>query len=183
MKRLIVSAPSDITLDALTPEQQAALQSVIAQWVQPMPGTIEHDGTILETRPLDYQGAGCSGQNAHTAHISYFGGLEDDTLRSKDTRTDAQKDATVWLIRKLAEDHPELDHKRDVVGHNMFAAKDCPCFNVNDWVDAVIREDEQGGVDPEPGMPEIENLIQYVRDLESRIAKLEAHNTSWGPGE
>jgi hypothetical protein len=47
MKRLIVSAPSDITLDALTPEQQAALQSVIAQWVQPMPGTIEHNGTIL----------------------------------------------------------------------------------------------------------------------------------------
>jgi hypothetical protein len=43
MKRIIVSAPSSITLDQLTAEQQLGLESVLAQFVMPMPGTIPHD--------------------------------------------------------------------------------------------------------------------------------------------
>lgn len=140
---------------------------------------IQHDGTILETRPRTYEGAGCSGQNDNTIHISYFGGLEDGTGRSKDTRTDAQIDSTVWLIKWLADQYEELDDKRDIVGHNQFAAKDCPCFDVPSWVDQIIRDSEQGGGNPEPGLPEIENLIQYIMDLEARIARLEDHNNAW----
>jgi len=47
MKRLIVSAPESVTIESLTPEQQVALESVIAQWVQPMPGTIPFNGRVL----------------------------------------------------------------------------------------------------------------------------------------
>lgn len=140
---------------------------------------IQHDGTILETRPDEYEGAGCSGQNDHTIHIAYFGGLEDDTMRSKDTRTQAQEDATAWLIRFLADKHSDLDHKADIVGHRDFAAKDCPCYDVAGWVGDVVNEEEQGGTDPEPDMPPITNLIQYIRDLEARIAALEDHNNAW----
>lgn len=44
MKRIIVSAPSSITLDQLTSEQRLGLESVLAQFVMPMPGTIPHGG-------------------------------------------------------------------------------------------------------------------------------------------
>lgn len=44
MKRIIVSAPTSITLDQLTTEQQLGLEAVLAQFVMPMPGTIPHGG-------------------------------------------------------------------------------------------------------------------------------------------
>lgn len=42
MKRLILTSPTGLTLDQLTPEQQAAIQSVFAQYILPMPGTISY---------------------------------------------------------------------------------------------------------------------------------------------
>lgn len=134
-------------------------------------------GTIQECRDITKQGAGCSGQNHDTIHITYAGGLEAGTGRSKDTRTQAQIDSTIWLIKKLAEKYDDLDDRRDIVGHNQFAAKDCPCFNVPAWVDDVI-EGQEGGGNPEPGMPEVENLVQYIKDLESRITDLETWRRS-----
>ena len=47
MKRLIVSAPSNITFDDLTAEQKLGLEAVMANYVQPMPGTKPHDGKII----------------------------------------------------------------------------------------------------------------------------------------
>ena len=44
MKRIIVAAPAGITLEQLTTEQQLGLESVMAQFVMPMPGTKEHEG-------------------------------------------------------------------------------------------------------------------------------------------
>lgn len=42
MKRLILTSPTGLTLDQLTPEQQSAIQSVFAQYILPMPGTISY---------------------------------------------------------------------------------------------------------------------------------------------
>jgi len=42
MKRLILTSPTGLTLDQLTPEQQAGIQSVFAQYILPMPGTISY---------------------------------------------------------------------------------------------------------------------------------------------
>lgn len=47
MKRLIIKAPQDITLEALTVEQQTAIRSVFSQWTMPMPGTKPNTGYIL----------------------------------------------------------------------------------------------------------------------------------------
>jgi len=52
MKRLILTCPTGLTLDQLTQEQQAAIQSVFAQFSLPMPGTISFgDSTYTITRP------------------------------------------------------------------------------------------------------------------------------------
>ena len=42
MKRLILTSPTGLTLDQLTPEQQAGISSVFAQYIMPMPGTISY---------------------------------------------------------------------------------------------------------------------------------------------
>jgi len=52
MKRLILTSPTGLTLDQLTPEQQAAIQSVFAQYILPMPGTISYGtDTYTITKP------------------------------------------------------------------------------------------------------------------------------------
>lgn len=47
MKRVIIKAPENITLESLTEEQQLAISAVFAQWAMPMPGTQSSDGYIL----------------------------------------------------------------------------------------------------------------------------------------
>ena len=47
MKRLILTSPTGLTLDQLTHEQQAAIQSVFGQFTLPMPGTIEYNGLVI----------------------------------------------------------------------------------------------------------------------------------------
>ena len=42
MKRLILTSPTGLTFDQLTPEQQAGISSVFAQYILPMPGTISY---------------------------------------------------------------------------------------------------------------------------------------------
>ena len=42
MKRLILTSPTGLTFDQLTPEQQAGIDSVFAQYIMPMPGTISY---------------------------------------------------------------------------------------------------------------------------------------------
>jgi hypothetical protein len=59
MKRLILTSPTGLTFDQLTPEQQAGISSVFAQYIMPMPGTISYgtetytittpDTDVLET--------------------------------------------------------------------------------------------------------------------------------------
>jgi hypothetical protein len=47
MKRAILKIPEGLELSQLTEEQQAAIASVFAQFVMPMPGTIPYEGHII----------------------------------------------------------------------------------------------------------------------------------------
>jgi len=47
VKRVIFTAPEVLEFDALSEPQQAAINSVVAQWVLPMPGSNTHDGQKL----------------------------------------------------------------------------------------------------------------------------------------
>lgn len=83
------------------------------------------DGTIQPGRPESEIGAHTVGQNSNSIGICYIGGLDADG-KAKDTRTDQQKEALHNLVSDLLKKYPGST----VHGHNEFANKACPCFNV-----------------------------------------------------
>ena len=83
------------------------------------------DGSVHAGRPITESGAHCQGHNAHSIGICYVGGL-DSLGQPKDTRTPKQKEALKALVRQLKNDYPHAA----IHGHNEFAPKACPCFDV-----------------------------------------------------
>lgn len=83
------------------------------------------DGTLEKGREEGTVGAHTVGHNSKSIGICYIGGL-DKNGKAKDTRTDKQK-ATLWkLLITLIKKYP----KATIHGHNEFANKACPCFDV-----------------------------------------------------
>lgn len=88
---------------------------------------IYRDGSIHVGRSKSEIGAHCTGQNTISIGICYIGGLSLDS-KPKDTRTPQQKDSLLALIEQLQEEFPGVS----IHGHNEFANKACPCFQVPD---------------------------------------------------
>jgi N-acetylmuramoyl-L-alanine amidase len=88
---------------------------------------IRLDGTIEQGRPIEQIGAHCQGHNRNSIGICYIGGLS-QKRQPKDTRTIAQRQAMKQLIQELQEQFPEAT----LHGHREFAAKACPCFDIED---------------------------------------------------
>jgi N-acetylmuramoyl-L-alanine amidase len=90
---------------------------------------IHIDGTIEEGRPINKQGAHCSGQNRDSIGICYVGGMSKDMKKAKDTRTQAQKDSLIKLMHELI-----YKYNKDMTihGHNEYANKSCPSFIVKE---------------------------------------------------
>lgn len=88
---------------------------------------IYRDGSIHPGRPVAREGAHCLGHNADSIGICYIGGV-DAAGKPKDTRTLPQKKALTLLVSDLCRQYniPRIN----VYGHNEFAAKSCPCFDV-----------------------------------------------------
>ena len=86
------------------------------------------DGEVETGRPLFYQGAHVgrpTNYNDMSIGVCYVGGL-DAHGRFADTRTEAQKDSLMSLLRKLKKKFPQAR----IVGHNYLnAGKACPCFD------------------------------------------------------
>ena len=87
---------------------------------------IYRDGSVHAGRPLEKAGAHCLNHNSYSIGVCYIGGLAADGKTPKDTRTAAQKSALAKLIAELRGRFP----RATVHGHNEFAAKACPCFDV-----------------------------------------------------
>ena len=123
---------------AATPEGKDYTVEQIRQWhTTPKPKgngwrdigyhfVIYRDGSIHNGRPLSQIGAHCSGHNANSIGICYIGGCAKDGKTPKDTRTEAQRAALIQLVSELKASYPSAT----VHGHNEFAAKACPSFNV-----------------------------------------------------
>ena len=92
------------------------------------------DGSVHEGRPLEQVGAHTSGHNKDSIGIVYVGGC-DAKMKAKDTLNEAQEVAMVNLIKALREEHGELS----LHGHNEFAAKACPSFDVQKKFDWLIK--------------------------------------------
>lgn len=86
------------------------------------------DGTIHKGRPDSVVGAHCSGYNKNSIGVCYIGGVALDGKTPKDTRTEGQKRALIEILRRLKRDYPNAT----LHGHNEFANKACPSFNVKE---------------------------------------------------
>lgn len=94
---------------------------------------IDRDGTIAKGRDISKDGAHVQGRNRGTIGISLFGGhgsAETDKFLDHFT---PQQDAA---LRKLIGDLHGQFGKVPVTGHNQYAAKACPGFNVPAWFGA-----------------------------------------------
>ena len=89
------------------------------------------DGSLHAGRRVEEVGAHCKGHNAHSIGIAYVGGLDADG-HPADTRTPAQRLALLQLVQDLIEEYPITA----IHGHNEYAHKACPCFNVRQWCKA-----------------------------------------------
>jgi N-acetylmuramoyl-L-alanine amidase len=94
------------------------------------------DGTVRPGRPEAQIGSHVAGHNTGTIGIVYVGGVTADGKTPKDTRTPAQKAALLDLAKALIAKYPAI---KKVTGHNQYAAKACPSFDVRkDAIGALI---------------------------------------------
>ena len=93
---------------------------------------IDLDGTIEKGRPESEIGAHTVGHNRYSIGVVYVGGL-DKNGKPKDTRTEEQKEALLEILRQLLSKYP----KATIHGHNEFAKKACPCFDVRKEYDMI----------------------------------------------
>lgn len=76
---------------------------------------------------------GAAGYNSTSRHVVYAGGCGKDGKTPKDTRTDAQLKAMEAYVKDFHERFPQVR----IVGHNELAAKACPSFDVQKWLEQV----------------------------------------------
>ena len=90
---------------------------------------IHLDGKISVGRPIEKVGAHCAYENRGSIGICYVGGMTKDMKKPKDTRTQAQKDSLIKLMHELI-----YKYNKDMTihGHNEYANKSCPCYNVQE---------------------------------------------------
>ena len=92
---------------------------------------IDRNGSVAKGRPIEKIGAHVKGHNEGTIGISLFGGHEaaaNDLF--SDHFTPEQETALRDLISRLVADHGEMA----ISGHNDYANKGCPGFNVVKWL-------------------------------------------------
>ena len=88
---------------------------------------IELDGQIQAGRPVELFGAHTLGENKYSIGICYVGGMNKAMTKPKDTRTDEQKESLIALIADIRKKYPNVT----IHGHNEYAAKACPSFDVS----------------------------------------------------
>ena len=94
---------------------------------------IRLNGTIEKGREENEMGSHCLNQNLHSIGICYIGGLSKDKKTPKDTRTEEQKIAIKGLVNSLIRKYRDKEGiELSVHGHNEFARKACPCYNVQE---------------------------------------------------
>lgn len=100
---------------------------------------IRTDGTVEQGRPISSEGAHCYGHNRHSIGICYAGGIirNGDKKEYTDTRTPAQLRSMYILIKILLFIYPTITK---ISGHNDYANKACPCFNVHDEFDLFLEQ-------------------------------------------
>lgn len=130
-----------IVLHCTATPQNTTIQSILNYWKNELkwknPGyhfIIKATGEIVNLLPIEQVSNGVAGFNSNSIHISYVGGV-DAKGRALDTRTQAQIDAQIKLIRHFKSLFPDAVIK----GHRDFpnVKKECPSFDVASWLKKV----------------------------------------------
>lgn len=80
---------------------------------------------------------GATGYNSVSRHVVYVGGVARDGKTPKDTRTPAQLKAMETYVKDFHRRFPSVR----IIGHNELAAKACPSFDVQKWLQSIgIRQ-------------------------------------------
>lgn len=96
---------------------------------------IRPTGLIETGRPLGQIGAHTMNQNSGTIGIAYVGGLTASGRQPADTRTAWQQVAQYLLVHMLLNRYPSITR---ITGHNQYAAKACPSYDVqSDWTSDI----------------------------------------------
>lgn len=88
-----------------------------------------NDNDLVESHEVTW---GATGINSISRHVVYVGGV-DKKLRPKDTRTPGQKESMEQYVNKMIKMYPWIK----IAGHNQFAAKACPSFDVPNWLKSI----------------------------------------------
>lgn len=126
-----------------TPEGKDFTVDTIRQWHKARGWTdigyhyvVYRNGHIMVGRPIGQIGSHVAGHNTGTVGCSYIGGVAADGKTPKDTRTPEQRSSMMWLTEQLIAKHGISK----VSGHNQYAAKACPSFDVRkDPLGALAR--------------------------------------------
>ena len=97
---------------------------------------IEWDGSVRQGRPIDDWGAHVKGYNHESVAICLVGGLNfDNDLCDNFTRLQKH------ILKFLAGGCQQLWPEAVVKGHyHLNEDKDCPCFDVDAWLEAELVE-------------------------------------------
>jgi len=93
---------------------------------------IHRNGQIAAGRPITRSGAHTRGRNKSTIGIALVGGrggCANDAFL--DNFTADQERELRALVESLQQEFPDIEH---VTGHNNYAPKACPCFDVKKWL-------------------------------------------------
>ena len=77
---------------------------------------------------------GAAGYNSISRHVVYVGGVDADNVKeARDTRTPEQREAMMHYVLDFHRRHPLVK----IVGHCQLAAKACPSFDVQEWLESI----------------------------------------------
>lgn len=91
--------------------------------LQALPKLVKNVGIIDDTTKAN----GCKGANNSTIHIAYVGGIDPQTRKPKDTRTNAQIQTLLHIVHQFKIKY----NITEVIGHRDWpgVTKVCPCFD------------------------------------------------------
>lgn len=97
---------------------------------------IKRSGEVELGRDFEKPGAHCKGHNQNSIGICLVGGISDNGA-SENNFTKKQFQALAGTLTELKKHYP---HIKTIVGHNKYAAKDCPCFDVQRFLSEYAPE-------------------------------------------
>ena len=94
---------------------------------------VHRDGSVAHGRSDDRKGAHVAGRNSTTLGVSLVGGRGGVANGKFNDNFTPEQDASLRkLIDEYKEKYPAI---KTVSGHNDYASKACPGFNVGEWLD------------------------------------------------